>query len=282
MEGWLPERELTTAVRAQAARHRGLCALDLTLENVGDFEYGRWALVLRDLCELQAAGALPPCVGVAVRRVCASHRVAAAFDLRVELVNYKKVVLHLFNEGGVVEKDLRQLSALLHCPLGEGSAPRPAQRAYAALATAVMDAKGSRTAMQDARVFTKTICTLSRHPAAQPKKRLEGLPTTLVVHKRAVSFMHWVRRQQARAAAAAPAAAPSDAPPTSPAAPHVGGSDAPPAEVAVEPTVVEACDEAEMRGTVLRSLRGNAQVDFSQSGGPASRWLPWARLVVIR
>ena len=71
MEGWLPERELTTAVRAQAARHRGLCALDLTLENVGDFEYGRWALVLRDLGELQTAGALPPCVGAAVRRVCA-------------------------------------------------------------------------------------------------------------------------------------------------------------------------------------------------------------------
>ncbi len=241
--------------------------------------------MLRDLGELQAANALPSCVGAAVRRVCASHRVAAAFDLRVELVNYKKVVLHLFNEGGVVEKDLRQLSALLHCPLAEGAAPRPAQLAYASLSAAVMDAKGSRTAMQDARVFTKTICTLSRHPAARPKKRLEGLPTTLVVHKRALSFMHWVRRQRERAAA--PLAAASATMPAGPPAPEgivavaATGPEAPAAEAAVEPTIVEMCAEPGMHGTVLRFLRGNAQIDFSPSGGPASRWLPWARLVVI-
>ncbi len=35
---WLTEGELAEAVRAQAARHRGLCVLDLTLENVADFE----------------------------------------------------------------------------------------------------------------------------------------------------------------------------------------------------------------------------------------------------
>jgi hypothetical protein len=35
---WLTEGELDEAVRAQASRHRGLCALDLTLENVADFE----------------------------------------------------------------------------------------------------------------------------------------------------------------------------------------------------------------------------------------------------
>lgn len=241
--------------------------------------------MLRDLGELQAANALPSSVGAAIRRVCASHRVAAAFDLRVELVNYKKVVLHLFNEGGVVEKDLRQLSALLHCPLAEGAAPRPAQLAYASLAAAVMDAKGSRTAMQDARVFTKTICTLSRHPAARPKKRLEGLPTTLVVHKRAESFMHWVRRQQEHAAA--PLKPPSAALSAEPPAPMGGrgnaatGPKVSAAETTVEPTIVEVCTEPGMRGTVVRLLRGNAQVDFSPSGGPASRWLPWARLVVI-
>jgi hypothetical protein len=293
------EAAFTAAVRAQAARHRGLCALDLTLENVADFEYGRWQLVGRDLGELQAAGAMPPRMGATVRRVCAAHRVGAAFDLRVELVNYKKVVLHLFNEGGVVEKDLRQLSALLHCPLADGSAPRPAQRAYAALAAAVMDAKGSRTAMQDARVFTKTICTISRHPAARPKQRLEGLPTSLVVHKRALSFLHWVRRQRDRAAAAAAAAATATAgdtgvPATSAATPQAAvsealgtsdaraiASEAAAAVAVVEPTIVEVCGEAGTRGVVLRFLRGNTQVNFAQSNGPSSRWLPWSKLSLV-
>merc|ERR1711969_149969 len=69
---WLDETAFAAAVRAQAARHRGLCALDLALENVSDFEYGRWTLVRRDLRELLAAAALPPSVDATVRRVCAA------------------------------------------------------------------------------------------------------------------------------------------------------------------------------------------------------------------
>ena len=282
---WLAAAEFAATVRQQAGQHRGLCALDLTVENVADFEYGKWALAERDLRELTASGALPAHVAATLRRVCASHRAAAAFDLRVELVNYKKVVLHLFNEGGVIEKDLRQLTALLHCPLTPGSAPPDAQRAYTSLASAVMDAKGSRTAMQDARVFTKTICTIWRHPASRKKSRLDGLPGTLVVHKRAVSFLHWVRRQRERhagvavSAAAQPDVAAAGAKDSAAAATEGGAAAA--AAAAEDPTVVEVCEEPGMRGTVLRRIRANAQVDFSQSGGPASRWLMWTKLEIV-
>ena len=47
----------------------------------------------------------------------ARHGVYDAFELRAELINYKKALYHLYLEAMAVEKDLRQLSALLHCSL---------------------------------------------------------------------------------------------------------------------------------------------------------------------
>jgi hypothetical protein len=111
-------------------------------------------------------------VGRSVAALCIAHGVPSAFELRVELVNYKKVMLHLFNESTVVEKDLRQMSALLHVPLEPGAATAESQARYSALSAMVMDCKGSRTVLQDARVFVKTICTLNRHPAARAPARL--------------------------------------------------------------------------------------------------------------
>ena len=48
-----------------------------------------------------------------------------AFELRAEFINYKKALYHLYLEAMEVEKDLRQLSALLHCSL---TSPAPARR----------------------------------------------------------------------------------------------------------------------------------------------------------
>eukprot|EP01051_Picozoa_sp_SAG22_P026144 SAG22_NODE_8100_length_683_cov_0.955479_1_plen_118_part_10 len=94
-EPWRDPAAFEAAVRAEAAGHRGLCVLDVSLGQYVDFEYGRFALIARDL----ASSPLPAPIAAAVQQLCAAHGVEAAFRVRVELVNYNKVMLHLCNES---------------------------------------------------------------------------------------------------------------------------------------------------------------------------------------
>ena len=89
------------------------CILDLCVKNSRDYEQGGPDLVTRDL----HAGIVPVAVEHYVREMMHQHGVYDAFELRAELINYKKALYHLYREGMEVEKDLRQLSALLHCSL---------------------------------------------------------------------------------------------------------------------------------------------------------------------
>ena len=89
------------------------CILDLCVKNSRDYEQGGPDLVSRDL----HAGIVPVAVEQYVREMMHQHGVYDSFELRAELINYKKALYHLYREGMEVEKDLRQLSALLHCSL---------------------------------------------------------------------------------------------------------------------------------------------------------------------
>ena len=60
-------------------------------------------MVDRDL-----AATLPANAAEAVHSVLRDHGLQNAFQVRRELCNFKKVCLNIFQEGKLIEKDLRQ------------------------------------------------------------------------------------------------------------------------------------------------------------------------------
>ena len=117
---------LHAAVRRAAMQRKEPCILDLCVKNARDFEQGRPDLVARDLDESIVGD---PAVWQRVDSLMHEHGVYDAFELRGELINYKKALYHLYQEAMALEKDLRQLSALLHCSLS--AAPASKKTAWA-------------------------------------------------------------------------------------------------------------------------------------------------------
>ena len=88
-------------------RDGDLTIFDYSLKNALLFSQGDWSLIERDLLyagiDTKSIEALTdetkngPCL-----------QILAAFNLRTELINYKKVCLHLFEEANRIERDLKQ------------------------------------------------------------------------------------------------------------------------------------------------------------------------------
>jgi Mg2+ and Co2+ transporter CorA len=94
-----------------------------------------------------------------------------AFASRRELISFKKVCLHLFQQILEVEKDLRQLSTFFFCDLlavdsdmdaNEADELRISQDRYRELSQSMNHCKGLMQATHDARFFTK-VCDRPRH-----------------------------------------------------------------------------------------------------------------------
>jgi hypothetical protein len=126
--------------RAVRARHAGgrfsrePCPLDISAANCREFSQGYYEFVDDDL------QALPADIAAQVSRICTRWGVQSAFAIRRELVNLKKVLQHLLKKCGSVEKQLRQQSAVLHCPILEKT---ESSLAYTRLSRLLMQCQGT-------------------------------------------------------------------------------------------------------------------------------------------
>jgi len=157
------------------ARIPGPSVLDASSENILSYCCGSWTLIQRDVTAV-----LDEKLAQSALALLGSLGVCEAFRLREELVNYKKVLLHVHQQGLSVERSLCQLASFFHeervkC---DGGFSRPSTR-RGEIADAVMQCKGRCEATYDARQIGKLLCNLPRHPEKGRPRALEELPFSL-------------------------------------------------------------------------------------------------------
>jgi len=102
------EAEFNARVREAYEGIPGDCVLDCSDENIYVYHYtGNIGLVQRDLRAVLDEGQMR-----AVENAYKEERLEEAWLVRKELINFKKVCLHLFEEARSTEKDLRQTRLL--------------------------------------------------------------------------------------------------------------------------------------------------------------------------
>ena len=184
----LHEQTFDGAFRATARRtpNDALCVLDVTIVNIGEFEQGRLALVLDEFAQV----AVPPAWEQRAAALLAEHSVADALRMRRELINFKKVMLHVHAAAVVLDRELRRAAAVLYCKL---STARTADREqYSAVAAALAGLQGVALAASGGRRFTKAVCTIHRHPDAPRAGALRSLPHALPELKAVRSALRFV------------------------------------------------------------------------------------------
>ena len=130
MTGELDPFQFESAIRREASARKEPCILDLDARNARDFEQGRPELVFRDLnvgvlpevrrsILSRRAGLAPPLLSrmhrtnnrrfstfqTVAQRLLAlfhEHGVYQAFELRAELISFKKTLYHLYLEAMAV------------------------------------------------------------------------------------------------------------------------------------------------------------------------------------
>eukprot|EP00428_Durinskia_dybowskii_P041492 CAMPEP_0170278844 /NCGR_PEP_ID=MMETSP0116_2-20130129/39430_1 /TAXON_ID=400756 /ORGANISM="Durinskia baltica, Strain CSIRO CS-38" /LENGTH=623 /DNA_ID=CAMNT_0010530163 /DNA_START=29 /DNA_END=1898 /DNA_ORIENTATION=+ len=161
------------AIREACRKLPGAHVLDVNLGNVNDYCCGAFALVERDL-----EAVLPP--RFAYPQLPSVAGVREAFRVREELVNYKKVALHMHHQGNLLERRLAQLATFFR------SSEWNEQQAFyvhtperAVLSAALTQCRGRCEASYDARVLGKFLCGLGRHPESSLPIGLVELPNSL-------------------------------------------------------------------------------------------------------
>lgn len=156
----------------------GLCVLDMREETILSYSLGNFALVERDLrCALAPSWA---------RRLEESIRAEMldALAVRRELINYKKLCLHVWQAGSTVEKDLRQLTSFFFVTAKDETSEKTEldrYLRYVEFSSAMNECRGVVKAIWDARHFGKIIAAMPRHPNTGVPKSLETLPNSLDV-----------------------------------------------------------------------------------------------------
>lgn len=158
-----------------AARIPGRQVLDITPGNACEYCCGSFALVERDFNAV-----LPPSLAEEARAALCDLGLPQAFRSREELVNYKKVLLHVNQQGISTERSLSQLVAFfrddrVRC---RGGFSLPSER-LGELSDLRARCKGRCEAAYDARLVGKSICNLPRHPDKLPCASLQDLPRSL-------------------------------------------------------------------------------------------------------
>ena len=172
----------------------------------------RRRLIRRDLL---AAGIPADAVNDLEGGACSS--ILQAYDVRRELVNYKKVCLHLYEDVKKIERELQQMMAyffwqdpdvaadvMAHtaaiCETQDPATTAAAasrhstgddrrgaaslldrKRLYIAASRALMRHRGTLRAIHDARDMAKAICMCPRHPDGKRPRKLEELPRSMYV-----------------------------------------------------------------------------------------------------
>ena len=209
-ESWALESDAAAweayARAACEARVPGDCVLDASPKTILSYEQGNLSLVARDLTAV-----FPPTLAREALETCDAAGLGDAFDLRRNVVNLKKVLLHSWHAAEPLEKELRQLSTFFRCvrvvrhhrrrppPRPALPCPDPSPRSsvsprrkdmsyengfvnierHREICVAHMTCKGAAHAVYDARVVAKQICCIPRHPSAPRPARLEQLPKSL-------------------------------------------------------------------------------------------------------
>ena len=171
----------------------GLSVLDATAENMHNFAQGSFELVVKDLeAFCWEEHGLEGAAGVAaVRSACEAVGVLDAFAVRRELINYKKVCLHMLLRIQGTERRLARLTTFYFRVHGaliqEGGGLYVHHESYTELANALQRCRGLLLAVRDGRDLAKSICCVPRAPcySAASVPRLSGLPNSLAVAKAA-------------------------------------------------------------------------------------------------
>eukprot|EP00927_Polykrikos_kofoidii_P032416 TRINITY_DN27623_c0_g1_i1.p1 TRINITY_DN27623_c0_g1~~TRINITY_DN27623_c0_g1_i1.p1 ORF type:complete len:763 (+),score=151.13 TRINITY_DN27623_c0_g1_i1:197-2485(+) len=161
---------------AACAKIPGLHVLEVNSSNINDYCCGAFSLVERDL-----SVALSQALAVQVTGFLRELLVPEAFRTREELINYKKVLLHDYQQGLTLERSLAQLTAFFHGSDKEQRAGGhwcPSAR-LAELSDARMQCKGRCEASFDARLLGKQLCNLPRHVDKARSSVLDALPRSL-------------------------------------------------------------------------------------------------------
>ena len=190
-----PERAFEWHVRSLHARGRHArapCILDASAANCAHFAIGSFDLVSQDL---QAA--LPPALAASFVASLTTSGVARAYELRRELVHFKKACLNMLRDVMQLERGLVRQSTFFYVEserCGELTCPgecarcqvwRSARRSqlnfcrrhrrdeaaaadceddYLECSELLQSVKGFRLALADVRNLAKQVCLLPRHP----------------------------------------------------------------------------------------------------------------------
>jgi len=176
-------------VRAEASRLGGPCVLDANADNMQKYAQGSFELVKKDLAILDDQAEIS-----AVCAACEAVGVLDAFAVRRELINYKKVCLHMMHRIQGTERKLSRLATFYFRDVQVAEIKRGESRKagefehgerYTALAKALQRCRGLLLAVRDARDLAKSICCVPRQPcyAAASVPKLSGLPRTLAMSK---------------------------------------------------------------------------------------------------
>ena len=186
-----------------------LTILDYSPDNALLFSQGTWSLIQRDL---RLVGLVEDDIVALEDGPC--RPIVKAFAVRRELVNYKKICLHLFEEAMRVEQELQQvmsysfvrdtiddqkggilvqLQSLLlstclleskHVEIHRKSSLLQQKRWFLASCRALNRHKGVTRALHDARDMAKAICLSPRHPRDALTRRpakLKNMPSSMYV-----------------------------------------------------------------------------------------------------
>lgn len=167
--------EWESYVRAAASeRVNGLCVLDASPKTIMSYQQGAMTYIRDDLTAL-----LPPQMADAALRACETRGdLANAFELRRNVVNLKKVLLHSWHAAEPLEKELRRLSTFWRHDMCFESGFVHAHR-YREVCVAHMRCKGATHAAFDGRDMRREP---HRAASSPPARRF---PTTRACQPRA-------------------------------------------------------------------------------------------------
>jgi hypothetical protein len=151
-------------VRQQRRRARDAgepCILDTSVSTVALFRRGGVALMNKDLL---GAG-LPLYVVEYVNKLLIARGADQAFRTKVELVNYKKMMVHMQKQLEEIESNLSVFSAVAYC--GPQETDKEKRKNAARLAKELDECRGSLHVVRDVRTWTAAICKVPRFPCTE-------------------------------------------------------------------------------------------------------------------
>ena len=160
------DRVVTPVLFARRQRWRAKvagepCILDTAITTVALFRRGGVALMNKDV----AGAGLPAYVVEYVEKLLIARGADQAFRTKVELVNYKKMMVHMQKGLEEVEANLSVFAAVAHC--GPQETDKDKRKDAARLAKELDECRGSLHVVRDVRTWTAAICKVSRFPSAE-------------------------------------------------------------------------------------------------------------------